>query len=243
MDKCKYFLKIGGIQINFNSDAELTEFVKNNYIERNSDPISSKQLSPEKAHQKTPSLKFGKDGNIGNEQENVVNSIMAPNGNNPAYSNTFMSESQFFKEKHSIDGLAAEYLAPTLIDSEYIKEAVKELVKTKYKTTYEVDPEQAKALAEKEVKFDLSLDKKMSQFSTLYSKIFDGYFKRKGSEYIEKQIDELINLTIDYNKTVDKSFKYTEKEVNSIKQNIKERTREWFNQTVADQSKEFLSNV
>ena len=193
--------------------------------------------------QRTPSLKFSKEGNIGNEQENVVNSIMAPNGNNPAYSNTFMSESQFFKEKHSIDGLAAEYLAPTLIDSEYIKEAVKELVKTKYKTTYEVDPEQAKALAEKEVKFDLSLDKKMSQFSTLYSKIFDGYFKRKGSEYIEKQIDELINLTIDYNKTVDKSFKYTEKEVNSIKQNIKERTREWFNQTVADQSKEFLSNV
>ena len=30
MDKCKYFLKIGDTQINFNSDAELTEFVKRN---------------------------------------------------------------------------------------------------------------------------------------------------------------------------------------------------------------------
>ena len=113
----------------------------------------------------------------------------------------------------------------------------------KYKTTYDVDPEKAKELAEKEVKFDLSLDNKMAEFSAIFSKLLDGHFKRKGSTYIDKKIDDLIKLAIDYNKTINSAFNYSDSEISAIKQGIKEKISNWVNQAISDQSKEFLSNV
>lgn len=234
MDKCKYYLTEDGTTLIFNSDAELTEFIRQN---TNTSKLTSQDASSQKF------IKYSKtEDGLESEQELVVKSIIA---NNVGYSENFIKEKDFVKEKHIIDNQTPQLLSPVFEDSNYKTEAIKSLLAMpKYKSMAEDNLEATKLLVEKEIDAELKADEKMYKISKKVTGFMTAMIGSHGIRpkrvISDAEIDSLINLIVEYNKSIDESFELVEPE--KVRNLIRARLFDWYNAYINNSSAIHLSD-
>ena len=245
MDKCKYYLTENGTTIVFDSDAELTKFIRNN-----------KNKSDETF------VKYSKEGEgLETPQELIGDSIKKLNAGS---SENFILERDFMKQEHLIDG-KMQLLSPYMDETNYKKEAIRELLELKYKDLAQVNPEEAKIKAELEIEKDLEFDNQVFKLAKPVSKIMSkliGNFNVAGkgkvsinSPEVDLEFDKIINLILEYNKRKSPNFEFNtiekapgvketqDEAIFRIKNNLKEKFIDLYNKDYKNSASAFLSNI
>jgi hypothetical protein len=180
MDKCKYYLKEDGTTLVFNSDAELTEFVKTNIL---SDSGTSVKYSKVTSGPKS-------------KAEIILHEINKNNINISANIDSFMKEEEFLKTPHNING-KEELLVASVVKENYLESGPKELIKEipELKELAKTDRELALKQAREIIESELELDEKMKGISTgtqyiMNSLIKNGTITDSMIEYVLKAIAE-----------------------------------------------------
>lgn len=153
MDKCKYYLNLDGVVKVFNSDLELTEFIKSG-----TETGSDNQIR----------VKFSKTGEgLQTKQDEVLDIIKK--GIDP-YSDSYIRAEDFFKEEHAIDG-ELRLLSPFFADTDYKENFSKHLLETdiELKELAKTDPEGSIKKAYELVDKKLESDRRMYNLSILVS--------------------------------------------------------------------------
>lgn len=173
MDKCKYYLNLDGVTKVFNSDLELTAFIKNKIADTSDTSDKFKDL-PEQSQEILSKLlstgdlniKFSKleDGLI-TKQEEVIQKIKDKKGLS-TYSSDYASTHKFLHEEHIIDG-HKEMLTPGANNETYLLNGVNHLLEhdVKLQELSKTDPLAAKMKAGQMIKEDIELGEKMQHIS------------------------------------------------------------------------------
>lgn len=225
METCKYFIELDGVKQVFNSDRELSDFVRNN--------ISKKGNR----------VKFSKDGSgVINSKEKTLERIK----NRAPKSGTVITSFDFLREQQIIDG-QLKYLSPVFISSNYKELAVNSLIEKdpKISELYKTNQAEAKKLAEEQIDKELDLDEKMKGISSFMSGLMEGMVNKKVN--LNDKIDELFVLVAKYNlKNPTKEeindyiiLNYDEETKRRIKYELQEK---WYKK-IANSDKDFLGKV
>ena len=182
MDKCKYYLKVNGVTKVFNSDAELTSFVKDNIDLKNNKAFVKYSLT---------------SSGVETPQDKIIKKISK--GINP-YSKEYVTRSIFLSLYHSINGKPAELLSPVLINDNYINNASQELVKTnpELSALYKTDPDNALKQAKQQVAEELRKDNRMLDISKAMSTLMKSMIKDKKA-LTDKDINSIFEIVAKYN--------------------------------------------
>lgn len=247
MDKCKYYLDIDGVRKTFNSDKELTEFVKT-YITKDKD--------------KKVRIKYSKvESGLQTPQEQVIEKLKA--GVDP-YSANYMSRSEFLSHNYSIDGGQSELLSPVFIDKNYVTTAVTYMLENDpalMSLVKEGKQDEATKIASEEIQKELLLDKRMQRISIATSTLMRDIVNKEYS-LKDSNIDKIFRLVAEYNtheewlalksKVSGADFEKQYKEIvdkyiadnitNDMRNNFKNQINIWY-KNIATSSKKFIGNV
>lgn len=188
-------------------------------------------------------IKYSKSGDgLESEQELVLSSII---NNNAGYSENFIKERQFVKEKHIIDNQTPQLLSPVFEDANYKSEAIKSLLTLpKYKSLAEDNPEAAKLMAEKDVDAELEFDQKMYKISTKVTKLMTTMIGSQGvrakKAISNEELDSLIKLIEEYNKSIDSSFELPD--IDKVRKSIRQKLSDWYTSSISNSSAMYLSD-
>jgi hypothetical protein len=180
MGQCKYFLNLDGVRYTFNSDQELSSFVRDN-IEKKGNKI-----------------KFSKAG-VGVEtlQERIVKKLK---GGITPHSKLFLKRHEFLALKHKIDK-NINYLSPVFTASNYKDLAVLHLIETD-PTLQELslnNPKEAKKQAEEQIQKELNLDNRMLGISITMTSLMEKLIKEPSYILNRKSFQSLFEKVAKYN--------------------------------------------
>ena len=236
MDKCKYYLKVNGVTKVFNSDAELTSFVKDNVDLKNNKAFVKYSLT---------------SSGVETQQDKIIKKITK--GINP-FSKDFVTRSTFLSLYHSINGKPAELLSPVLIKDNYINNASQELLKTnpELSALYKTDPDNALKQAKQQIADELSKDNRMLDISKAMSTLMKSMIKDKKA-LTDKDINSVFEIVAKYNlhdeltgdEAKDKPLieQYVKDNFTlETKKNFRNQMELWYN-TIATSNNSFMGKV
>lgn len=225
MDKCKYYLTDNGIRLTFNSDLELTEFIKNNYSETDKrlkySKISSGQLT---------------------KAEQVLQTI---NKNNPSFdanSSSILTAYELLREKHDLNGVGVEeYLSPDLIEDNYIEKESLRLIKEnpEFKAKAEIDKNVALKEAKEFLKEELKIDKKMENVSIAASKVIRNIISDGNGIITKKTVEPFLKAIASYNGEEYNDGTFTKDQIDYLISVFKN----WYEQNIQDKESIFKAGV
>ena len=186
MDKCKYYLNIDGFNATFNSDKELTDFVKNNL---------DKEVGVKHSISGDTLTQSLQDLTLNVLEDNTARSNIDPKVTNG------LTPYSFIKLVHNING-AEKLLSPEFIEENYKKNQLA-LLKVKF-------PDETVSSLMARVNLELSLDNKMMEMSKIGSSIVRLALSDAGKLYKDKDIDTYLEALMkeihNYNQLATKEY-------------------------------------
>lgn len=225
MDKCKYYLNLDGVNKVFNSDLELTEFIKEGMNTKKGEEMG---------------IKFSKstDG-IQNEQDRVIDIIKS---GVDKYSKDYLRGEDFFKEKHIIDG-ELSLLSPYFDNSNFRENYSQHLVDTdvELRELAKNNPEAAKAKALEIVDKKLDSDHRMYDVSLVVSDNMKNLISGKKQFSLPSILRSVAAYNL--NTTDEKAIAdYIENIPKSEKEQLKVKFDKWINKINSSPNK-YISNI
>jgi hypothetical protein len=186
MDKCKYYLNIDGFNATFNSDKELTDFVKNNL---------DKEVGVKHSRSEDTLTQSLQDLTLNVLEDNTAKSNIDPKVSDG------LTPYSFIKLTHNING-EEKLLSPEFIEANFKKNQLA-LLKVKY-------PNESAAVLMARVNLNLSLDNRMMEMSKIGSNLVRLALSDAGKLYKDKDIDmyleNLMKEIHNYNQFASKEF-------------------------------------
>lgn len=186
MDKCKYYLNIDGFNATFNSDKELTDFVKNNL---------DKEVGVKHSISGDTLTQSLQDLTLNVLEDNTARSNIDPKVTNG------LTPYSFIKLVHNING-AEKLLSPEFIEENYKKNKLA-LLKVKF-------PDETVSSLMARVNLELSLDNKMMEMSKIGSSIVRLALSDAGKLYKDKDVDTYLEALMkeihNYNQLATKEY-------------------------------------
>ena len=248
MDKCKYYLNVDGVTKTFNSDRELSDFVKTYTFKDNDGKLK---------------VKYSKvDSGLQTPQEQIIEKIKS---GIDSYSANYITRSDFLSRSFSIDGNDPELLSPVFINKNYIDMAVNNLLETDpnlISLVKDGKKVEAAQIAREEIQNELILDERMKRLSIAVSNLMrdivnkeyalkdeeiDKIFKLVAEYNVHDEIEALKKEGIsssEYNKRKDEIVKnYIEKNINNdMRNNFRNQINLWY-KNISTSSNEFIGNI
>lgn len=186
MDKCKYYLTIDGFNATFNSDKELTDFVKNNL---------DKEVGVKHSRSEDTLTQSLQDITL-----NVLEDTTQKSNIDPKVVNGLTPYS-FIKLPHTINGVE-KLLSPEFIEANYKRNQL-----AKLKAEFPGEPD---AVLMAKVNLELALDNRMMEMSKIGSNIVRLALSDSGKLYKDKNIDEYLEKLMEeihnYNQFATKEY-------------------------------------